>query len=138
MHGMKLMTMATVMLSIVSFAFCGEVRAAKMKNCSPTETKAAMAAGDTNLLVLDVRTVEEFADAHIPGVRLIPVADLPDSVAALAPWKNRPIIVTCRSGNRSLRASDILIANGFTDVTNMTEGIKGWISRGYVVEKGAR
>lgn len=63
-------------------------------------------------LLLDVRTAEEFAEAHVPGARNIPVQELPARIAEVGE-KNRPVVVYCRSGARSARAASMLKAAGY-------------------------
>ncbi len=66
--------------------------------------------------VVDVRTVEEYAEAHLPGAVLIPDFALADRAAAELPDKNAPIVVYCMSGCRSYSAAQTLIALGYTEV----------------------
>lgn len=68
-------------------------------------------------LVVDVRTPEEYASGHYPGAVNIPLAEIEARLAEFGDVK-RPIVVYCRSGNRSARARAILEAHGFRDVTN--------------------
>jgi len=84
-----------------------------------------------DLLVLDVRTVEEFNTNHLHNATLIPLAELAGRLAELASYNDTEIIVYCQSGSRSLQASDILVANNFTKIFNMLGGINTWINAGY-------
>lgn len=84
-----------------------------------------------DLLVLDVRTVEEFNTNHLHNATLIPLAELEGRLAELASYNETEIIVYCRSGSRSLEASNILVDHGFTKVFNMLGGINAWIGAGY-------
>lgn len=81
---------------------------------------------------LDVREVSEWNEFHIPGTTLIPLNDLPARLDELP--KDRPIVVVCRSGNRSQQGRDILLNAGFTDVTSMDGGLKEWRASGYPIE----
>lgn len=76
--------------------------------------KQKIAAG---ALVVDVRTPEEFAKGHYRGALNIPLKELPRRLGEFG-LKERPIVVYCRTGNRSEKAKSILEENGFTDVTN--------------------
>ena len=76
------------------------------------------------VVVLDVRTVEEFQAGHIPGATLIPVQELEVRMGELE--KDQPYLVVCRSGNRSVQASEILTGKGFTKINNLTEGMNAW------------
>jgi len=80
-----------------------------------------------NLLLLDVRTEEEYHGplGHIDSSLLIPLQDIARRYRELLPYKNREIIVYCRSGNRSQAATAFLMQKGFK-VKNMLGGIKAW------------
>lgn len=68
--------------------------------------------------LVDVRTPEEFASTQLPGAINIPLHEI-DQVAALKLDKTRPVVVFCRSGQRSYMAQQILMGQGFVDVHNM-------------------
>jgi phage shock protein E len=68
--------------------------------------------------LLDVRTPEEFASGHIPGALNIPVAQLDLRLGEL-PTKQQPLVVYCRSGNRSASAARLLGEAGFTAVHDL-------------------
>ena len=74
---------------------------------SGPEGHALMAALGDRLVVLDVRTPEEFAQGHVPGVLLIPVQELE------ARWReipeDRPVLIICRTGRRAAAAYDMLL-----------------------------
>lgn len=76
--------------------------------------KQKIAAG---ALVVDVRTPEEFASGHFKGALNIPLAQIPQRLGEFGA-KDKPIVVYCRTGNRSGKAKSILEKNGFIDVTN--------------------
>jgi thioredoxin len=85
--------------------------------------------------LLDVRTPNEYYDAHISGATLIPVQQLADRIGELDAVKDKPILVYCRSGNRSIPASQILIRNGFKKIYNLQNGINGWMKDNLPVER---
>ena len=80
---------------------------------------------DSDTIILDVRTEEEFYGplGHIEGAMLID--DLADRLNELDSVKDKTIYVVCRSGNRSNRGKDILNANDFTAV-NIDGGMLAW------------
>ena len=84
-----------------------------------------------DLLVLDVRTIEEYNAKHLYNATLIPLLGLEGRLAELAPYNDTEIIVYCRSGSRSLQASYILVANNFSKIYNMLGGIDTWVGAGY-------
>ncbi len=79
------------------------------------------------ILLLDVRTCEEYDGTmgHIEGSILIPLHELEERLRELDEYKNREIIVICRSGNRSGVGTQILIENGF-EALNMAGGMIAW------------
>ena len=89
---------------------------------------------DSNTVLLDVRTEEEYNSetGHLAGAKLIPVQELENRLAELEPWKARTIVVYCRSGNRSGRAAALLREHGFSAL-NMEGGILRWNKLEYPV-----
>jgi len=83
--------------------------------------------------VLDVRTPEEWNEFHVPNTTLIPLDELASRVNELP--KDQPIVVVCRSGNRSQAGRDILLQAGF-NVTSMNGGLNEWRASGYPVVSG--
>jgi rhodanese-related sulfurtransferase len=89
--------------------------------------------GRADVVILDVREQSEYDAGHIPGVKLIPMNTVPNRLNEIP--KDKPVIVTCRSGNRSGQVTDFLRQQGYTNVHNMTGGINAWQQAGYQVEK---
>ena len=83
--------------------------------------------------LLDVRTPEEWNEYHAPNTTLIPLDELAARVNELP--KDQPIVVVCRSGNRSQAGRDILLQAGF-DATSMDGGLKAWRNSGYPIVSG--
>ena len=73
-----------------------------------------------------MREPDEFERARIAGARLIPLGELEERMADLAEWKERPIVVHCRTGARSARACRLLHERGFERVENLDGGIEAW------------
>lgn len=92
---------------------------------SPTEASQMQTEG---AFVLDVREQDEWDAGHVEGATLIPLGDLPNRLSELP--KDKQIIVMCKSGNRSAQGRDLLLANGFTQVTSMAGGITAWVEAG--------
>lgn len=91
----------------------------------------------TALLLLDVRTLEEFAGGHLDGARLLPVQELGQRLAELEPHRQDTIIAYCRSGHRSGIAAAMLQARGYRAL-NMTGGILRWVRERRPVAPGGR
>ena len=78
------------------------------------------------LLLLDCRTPEEHAMAKIAGSLLLPMQELPERVAEIEAWRDKPIIVHCHHGMRSLRVAKWLREQGFALAQSMQGGIDAW------------
>ena len=74
---------------------------------------------------LDVRTMSEHAEGAIPNADCIPLQEIGQRLSELNDYKNKKIIVYCRSGNRSGKATKILKENGF-DAVNLIGGMNSW------------
>jgi len=95
---------------------------------------AATLAADDRRVVLDVRGQAEWDDGHMPGAKHLFLGDLTRLARAIPP--NTPIAVHCQGGTRSAIAASILQAEGFTNVANLTGGIRAWESAGLPVVNG--
>lgn len=88
---------------------------------------------ERGVTVIDVREVDEYIEAHVAGVRLIPLGTIPDALDALP--RDETLYVICRSGARSLRAADFLNANGF-DAISVAGGTMAWVQQGFDYDTG--
>lgn len=74
--------------------------------------------------VIDVREIDEYEEGHIPGAIHAPLSQIQNNeFSPLA--KDEKYVIICRSGNRSVTASEILQENGF-DIVNVREGMSSW------------
>lgn len=78
------------------------------------------------LLVLDVRTDAEFQAGALPGAVLIPYDQLAGRIAEVEAYKEKPILLYCRSGNRSAQALAVLEKAGFKEIYHMYQGYSSW------------
>lgn len=85
---------------------------------SKTQSDTAHRLVEAGAALIDVRTAEEFAAGHIPGAINVPVHRLEARLAEL-PDKDRPIVVYCRSGQRSGRARRMLQDKGYTAIHDL-------------------
>ena len=104
-----------------------------IKNITPNEVCNFITnTGNTNMLLLDVRTAEEFNGTapdkfgKLTGAINIPVQELEKRMVELNEYKSKEIIVYCSHSHRSPMASYMLMQNGFTKVTNMQFGMSEW------------
>ena len=84
---------------------------------------------NVSLIIVDVRTREEYDSGHIEGAILIPVSELEGRINELS--KEEELLIYCRTGNRSSNSVNILKTNGYTKSFHMNDGIIAWIQAGY-------
>ncbi len=84
------------------------------------------------VFLLDVRTQEEWDEFHAPNTTLIPLDQLESRLGELP--ENEPIVVVCRSGNRSQAGRDILLANDYEPTTSMAGGLNAWRDAGFPIK----
>ena len=77
---------------------------------------------------LDVREDKEFDEGHILNALHIPYGLIEKRLAELESYKNQPLIVYCRSGQRSAQASSVLRKQGFEHVYKLSGGMMAWRS----------
>ena len=85
----------------------------------------AMMEAESDYIILDVRTPEEFSEKHIPGAINVANETIGSEEIPELPEKDQLILVYCRSGNRSKQASEKLVALGYTNIVEFG-GINDW------------
>ena len=98
-----------------------------VRQLSPAETNAMVTAGKA--VLVDVRFPDEFEEHHLEGAMNIPAMDLRTRHPELP--TDRPLIVMCRTGQRSSLASSLLKRAGFADVYNAAGGVTGYLAAGF-------
>lgn len=109
---------------IISFIF-PFFRAKTCRGITPEEVKKLMNSDITNVMLIDVRTPEEYISGHIKGSINIPLQILDVEVETRNLDKNTKIVVYCKSGVRSKKAVEILKEMNYNDVSSMG-GINIW------------
>jgi rhodanese-related sulfurtransferase len=127
-----------------------------VKRVTPREAKDLL---DQGYKYLDVRSVQEFSGGHPAGAynvplvqpgpgRMVPNADFQKVVARHFP-PGEPLVVGCGSGGRSLRACELLVAAGWTNIVDVRGGwggerdafgrvaVRGWLEEGLPTEQKA-
>ena len=89
---------------------------------SVTDVAALLEGGSVALI--DCREPDEWETARVEGATLIPMNSTPDRLAEFP--NDRPIVVHCHHGMRSLRVAEYLRANGYPDAQSMAGGIDAW------------
>ncbi|MGK2953930.1 MAG: rhodanese-like domain-containing protein [Thiobacillus sp.] len=108
--------------AMLAWSFIGS----KLSGVEQADTLKATRLYNDDALVLDVREDKEYAAGHIPKAKHIPLGQLPGRIQELDKFKSTPILVTCRSGQRSARACGMLKKAGFETVYNQAGGIIAW------------
>jgi len=119
---------AAILLLSVALVACGEGNSssgeATYEQITSAEAKALMDS-ETDYIILDVRTPEEFATGHIAGAILIPDYEIGEKAESVLPDKDQLILVYCRSGRRSKNAASELATLGYTNIKEFG-GIIDW------------
>ena len=100
-----------------------------------TPNEAVMLINHAHAMVLDVREDAEFAAGHISDAKHIPLGQLASRLSELEKWKDKPILINCKSGMRASNACALLRSSGFTHVSNLSGGIVAWQSAKLPVNK---
>jgi rhodanese-related sulfurtransferase len=108
-----------------------EVDVSALPDSVDVQTVAAIKERD-DVVLLDVREQWEYDEGHIPGVTLIPMAEVSGRMSEIP--TDKEVIVTCRSGNRSGQVADFLRSQGYDNVHNMEGGILAWEAAGLPVD----
>ena len=120
-----------IMLAALIFTGCGSSADDKTAGDKKTyrqvssEEAAAMMEEESDYIILDVRTQEEYETAHIPGAICIPNETIGTEDIPELPDKDQLILVYCRSGNRSKQASEKLAKQGYINIVEFG-GINSW------------
>jgi rhodanese-related sulfurtransferase len=135
---MKKTSRTIITAAVVAIVVIGYIvaQSSSVKTISVAETKTKIEK-DTAVFVLDVRTPQEHNGERIAETVFIPVQELEQRIHELDQYKNRPMIVYCRSGHRSGIATEILVKNGFNAVS-MAGGINQWKAEGYSTIQGTK
>lgn len=120
---MKLFVSLLLLLTLGGCA--AQVPDANTFRCITMQEAADWMARETDYIILDVRTQEEFAAGHIPNAICIPNETIGSDMISALPDKGQLILVYCRSGNRSKQAASKLVKIGYTNIVEFG-GILDW------------
>ena len=113
----RMLTTAGMIVAVATTA-----AAAQYTSIASLQAKALLDKG--TVFLLDVRTPEEFRQAHLKGAVLIPIDQIEKRLGEIP--KNRPILVYCAVGSRSKAVAGFLAEKGYRDIYDMKDGIVGW------------
>ncbi|MDH3248929.1 MAG: rhodanese-like domain-containing protein [Acidimicrobiia bacterium] len=132
---MKKLSMLLMALSLVVSA-CAESQTAQVTGLVDSARAEQLIESVDDLVVLDVRTPEEFAAGALPGAILVDIngPSFTDEVSELD--TDLPYLVYCRSGNRSAAAVEIMEDLGFGEIYELTNGVQAWVASGRQLTTG--
>jgi phage shock protein E len=99
-----------------------------VRDVTPADVEKLLAARK-DLVILDVRTPEEFQMGHLAGAKNMSFLDL-DFAQNLSEIEGKPVILHCATGNRSFKALSVLKTKNFPTIYHLTGGYKAWIDAG--------
>ena len=123
--GMTMKRIIHFLMALLLLAGCGAQSEESTYRQINAEEAATMMEEESNYIILDVRTAEEYVERHIPGAINIPNETIGSEEITGLPDKEQLILVYCRSGNRSKQASEKLVKLGYTNVVEFG-GINDW------------
>lgn len=121
---------------LLGLAGCGLGDPKGYSDVTASQLHAQMQQGDASgspLMIVDVRTPQEYRSGHIRGALLLPVNMLEEHLSEVP--RNRAVYVYCQAGARSARAASLLVRHGYTRINNLQGGIAAWQRAGYKVVK---
>jgi rhodanese-related sulfurtransferase len=125
----KVLITLIAVFSIITFA-----QGQQLKQVTSKEA-AQMLKSDKNLVIIDVRTAEEFKDGHIKGAINIDIRQ-PDAFVKIDKLnRNAKYVVHCRTNHRSQIAVDHMVQSGFKTIVQIMDGFIGWSQNGLPVVK---
>ena len=115
------------LLALFLFTGCNQNKPPESNSYRQVSSKeaATMMEEETDYIILDVRTPEEYEEKHITGAVNLPNENIGTEELTQLPDKEQLILVYCRSGNRSKQASQKLADLGYTNIVEFG-GIKDW------------
>jgi sulfur-carrier protein adenylyltransferase/sulfurtransferase len=104
---------------------------AQIKEVTPQQVEALP---DGAATVVDVREASEWEQGHLPGAHHISKSYIEQQIEGVAPDRDKPVVLYCASGIRSLFAAQTMADMGYTDVASMSGGFQSWKSAGFEFE----
>ena len=122
-------------LGVLGFIIWSEISRIGRKYKQLDVNDAVRLLNSDNAFCLDVREDKEISGGVLNGATHIPVTQLNSRLNELEKYKNKSVLVYCRSGSRSAHACSTLTKNGFEDVSNLAGGIMAWQSANLPLSK---
>jgi rhodanese-related sulfurtransferase len=125
-----------MLLAGLSMLFCAPAFALNQAIEVDASTLSKWVTGTKDLVLIDVGTPGDFAEGHIPGSISMPL-NRDFAVQANGLSKKKTYVLVCPTGMRSLKATQVLMEQGFEKVYNLKGGVTDWLRQGFKVDKGA-
>jgi rhodanese-related sulfurtransferase len=108
----------------------------RIRGIKEVDTAAALQLiNHKDAFVLDVREPDEYKSGHVLNAKLIPLGKLKERIGELEKYRDHPMVVVCRSGNRSGSACAMLTKAGYAQAYNMAGGMTAWQGSKLPVQK---
>jgi rhodanese-related sulfurtransferase len=91
--------------------------------------------GGDEMLIVDVRTPDEFASGHVPGAINVPHDQVQSRMAELTPHREQEVVLYCERGGRASKAADLLAQEGFETVFHLSGDMSQWREEGLPIER---
>lgn len=114
-------------IALVFSLFSAVIFAGETPQISQQELLTALKKPGHNIVVLDVRTVQEYNKGHLVNAINVSHNTVRDKLEQLSQYKKSTVVVYCRSGRRADFSERILTENGFTDLRHLTGDMNGWL-----------
>jgi len=128
---MKRILLMVLLIAMMLIAGCGanggsstDTEKAEVIKINAEEAKARLDS-EQGIILVDVRTPEEYREGHIPGAILLPVDEILANAESVIPDKEATYFIYCRSGNRSATAAAQLVEMGYLNIYDLG-GINDW------------
>jgi rhodanese-related sulfurtransferase len=137
--GRRALTVVALAALVMLAAGCGggadtTTPEAVVETISPASAADLIAAAPAGLVILDVRTPEEFTAGHLAGAVNLDFHAAAFSINLAGLDTGVPYVLYCRSGNRSAQAREMMRSLGFVEVYEIAGGIDAWVEAGLPVE----
>jgi phage shock protein E len=128
-------TFVRAFVGVLALAIGGVATAEETPRISAADLIKRIDAKDPSLIVLDVRTPQEYANGHVPGAVNIPYTHLPARISELPGASDKDIVVYCATGVRAERAASRFKENGYRRILHLDGDMKQWEAQSRPVEK---
>jgi rhodanese-related sulfurtransferase len=129
----NLLTWLVMLLMLGYFSYSQGWIFSDFENLS-TQEGEALIKSDKNLVVVDVRSADEYNKDSIEGAINIPFSELKNSISRIEKYKKQKILLYSERGKRSIDSARLLSKEGFL-VVNLKGGVVFWLRNGYLLKK---